>query len=163
MITLIAALAENRAIGLQGDLIYHLPADLRHFKELTTGHTIVMGRRTFESLPKGALPNRRNIILSRKEGISYVNAETYASFQEALNTCGEGEEIFVIGGASVYEEALPFADRLELTHILDTPKEADVFFPEIDYGQWKKVREELHEESLPYVFASYVRKTAKGK
>lgn len=158
MITLIAALAENRAIGLRGDLIYHLPADLHRFKELTTGHTIVMGRRTFESLPKGALPNRRNIVLSRKEGMSFVNAETYASFQEALNTCQEDEHVFVIGGASVYEEALPLADYLELTHILDAPKEADVFFPEIDYNQWEVIKQEAHEDTLPYVFASYKRK-----
>ena len=108
MISIIAAIAENNAIGLKGKLLYWLPADLRRFKALTTGHTVIMGRKTFESLPGGALPNRRNVVLSRREQ-NFPGAERFASLAEALASCPAHEDIYIIGGASVYAEALPLA------------------------------------------------------
>lgn len=163
MISIIVAIAANRAIGLRGGLIYRLSADLRRFKSLTTGHTVVMGRRTFESLPKGALPNRRNIVLSRTAGAgAFPGAEAFPSLEAALAACAAEEQVFVIGGASVYAEALPLADRLCLTHLDATPAEADVFFPEYDAGEWLCVSSESHEadekNEVPYTFADYVRR-----
>lgn len=148
MITIIAAIAENNAIGLNGKLLYWLPADLRRFKALTTGHTIIMGRKTFESLPKGALPNRRNIVLSRSKR-DFPAAETFASLNEALAACNlsEGaEDVYIIGGASVYAEALPLADRLCLTEVHDTPNEADAFFPKFNREEWNVTFREAHEK-----------------
>ena len=126
-ISIIVAIAENHAIGFENKLLYWLPNDLKRFKALTTGHTIIMGRRTFESLPKGALPNRRNIVLSRQD-LEFAGAERYASLEAALAQCADDEEVFIIGGASVYQEAMPLADKLCITHISDTPTEADAFF-----------------------------------
>ena len=119
MITIIAAVARNRAIGFENKLIYWLPNDLKRFKALTTGHTIVMGRNTFLSLPKGALPNRRNIVLSRTKR-ELPGCETYASIDEALRHCRNDEDIYIIGGASVYRQAMKLADRLCLTEVDDT-------------------------------------------
>lgn len=161
MITLIAAVAQNGAIGLNNGLLYRLPNDLRRFKALTTGHTVVMGRKTFESLPKGALPNRRNIVLTRKADAAFAGAECFHSLEEALAAC-PGEEVFVIGGASVYEEALPKADRLCLTHVADTPAEADAFFPTFNPQAWQTERKEAHEaderHAVDYTFVDYVRR-----
>ena len=120
MINIIAAVAKNRAIGFENKLIYWLPNDLKRFKALTTGHTIIMGRNTFLSLPKGALPNRRNIVLSRTQK-DFPRCDTYASLKEALAHCTPEEDVYIIGGASVYRQALPLADRLCLTEIDDTP------------------------------------------
>lgn len=158
MVTIIAAIAENRALGLQGDLLYYIKPDLQRFKQLTTGHTIIMGRRTFESLPKGALPHRRNIVLSQREGLTCTGAEVFPSLSSALAACTDEASVFIIGGASVYAEALPQADRLELTHVLDTPTEADVFFPEVDWNEWELIFEERHEGTPTYIFATYQRR-----
>lgn len=141
-IRIIAAVARNRAIGFENKLLYWLPADLKRFKALTTGHTIIMGRNTFRSLPKGALPNRRNIVLSRTES-HFEGCDCYASLEEALAHCAEDEEVYIIGGASVYAEALRVASRLCLTEIDDTPAAADVFFP--PYDEWTPVWREEHE------------------
>ena len=161
MITLIAAVASNNAIGFQNKLLYWLPNDLKRFKALTTGHTIIMGRRTFESFPKGALPNRRNVVLSRA-GATFPGAETFPSLDAALAACQEEEDIYIIGGASVYEQALPQADRLCLTEISDTPQEADAFFPNFSREDWKVVLKEDHEaderHAHPYCFVDYIRK-----
>ena len=158
MINVIAAVARNRAIGLDNKLLYWLPNDLRRFKALTTGHTIIMGRRTFESLPKGALPNRRNIVLTRSQQ-QFPGAETFPTLTAALAACQTDEEVYIIGGASVYRQALPLADRLCLTEIDDTPQEADAFFP--DYSDWVVEREETHEpderHAYRYRFVDYVR------
>ena len=158
MINIIAAVAQNRAIGYQNKLIYWLPNDLKRFKALTTGHTIIMGRRTFESLPKGALPNRRNIVLTRSQH-TFPNCEVYASLQEALKHCQEDEEVFIIGGASVYQQAMAVADRLCLTEINDTPKDADTFFP--SYDDWKVIQKETHSKddkhAFEYAFIDYIR------
>lgn len=126
MITIIAAVAKNRAIGNENKLIYWLPNDLKRFKALTTGHTIIMGRNTFLSLPKGALPNRRNVVLSRTRG-DFHGCDTFSSLDEALASCSPDEDVYIIGGASVYEQALVFADRLCLTEVDDIPAQADAF------------------------------------
>lgn len=111
---------------------------MKRFKALTTGHTVIMGRKTFDSLPKGALPNRRNIVLSRQDGLVCAGAECFTSLEEALAHCNAEEEIFIMGGASVYKEALPLTHRLYITLVHDTGKQADAFFPEIDEKYGKK-------------------------
>lgn len=159
-ISIIVAIAQNGAIGFENKLLYWLPNDLKRFKALTTGHTIIMGRKTFESLPKGALPNRRNIVLSR-QNIEFPGAERYASLQAALEQCRADEEIFIIGGASVYRESMPLADKLYITHIENTPQEADAFFPVIDPSVWKETAQEVHEadekHAHAYRFSDYER------
>ena len=126
MISMIAAIARNRAIGLHNKLLYWLPDDLKRFKSLTTGHTIIMGRKTFESFPKGALPNRRNIVLSRNASATFPGAETFGSLEEALAHCPPEEEVFIIGGESVYQAALPsptnsISPRLKTPHVKQMP------------------------------------------
>ena len=157
-INIIAAVARNRAIGFQNKLLYWLPNDLKRFKQLTTGHTIIMGRKTFDSLPKGALPNRRNVVLSRSTA-TIPGCDVYTSLSEALSHCSADEDIYLIGGASVYKEALPLADRLCLTEIDDTPKEADAFFPE--YDGWKVETREDHDidekHEYKYSFVDYIK------
>ncbi len=145
-LSIIVAIAKNNAIGLNNKLIYWLPNDLKRFKSLTTGNTIIMGRKTFESLPKGALPNRRNIVLSRTGKPSdFSGAELYCCLDDALATCKDDSEVFIIGGASLYAKAFPIADRLCLTCVDDTPKEADTFFPAFDATAWKETFREEHE------------------
>ncbi len=157
-ITIIAAVARNRAIGHENKLIYWLPNDLKRFKALTTGHTIIMGRRTFLSLPKGALPNRRNIVLSRT-ATTFPGCEAFQSLDEALAACHEDEDVYIIGGASVYAEAIGRADRLCLTEIDDTPAAADTFFP--PYDGWRETQRENHEtderHAFRYAFVDYER------
>ena len=160
MLSIIVCIAKNNAIGLDNKLLYHLRADLRHFKELTTGHTVIMGRRTFESLPKGALPNRRNIVLTRQDRC-FPGTETFPSLHEALAHCNDKEEVFIIGGASVYAEALPLAQKLYLTIVDDFPPEADTFFPTIAKNEWKensRVHYEADEQNdKPFDFVDLVR------
>ncbi len=160
-ISIIVAMARDRGIGLGNRLLYRLPNDLKRFKSLTTGHTVVMGRNTFESLPKGALPNRRNIVLSRREGAVFEGAECYASLEMALSSCRADEQVFIIGGACVYREALPLATRLYVTFIEDASKEADTFFPLIDEVVWKEISREIHhpdeKHPYPYCFIDYRR------
>ncbi len=157
-INLIAAVARNRAIGYNNKLIYWLPNDLKRFKQLTTGNTIIMGRKSFESLPNGALPNRRNIVLSRSPKC-FPDCECYTSIDEALSHCNNEEEVYIIGGASIYEQSMGRADRLLLTEIDDVPAEADAFFP--SYEDWKEVKREEHntDEKHPfrYAFVDYIR------
>lgn len=158
-ISIIAAVARNRAIGKDNKLLYWLPDDLKRFKTLTTGHTIIMGRRTFESLPKGALPNRRNIVLSRTQH-DFPGCDTYSSLDEALEHCSENEDIYIIGGAEVYAQALPLANRLCLTEIHDMPDDADAFFP--PYDDWHEISREEHaadeRHAYPFAFVDYERK-----
>ena len=137
-LALIAAIANNNAIGFENKLIYWLPNDLKRFKELTTGHTIIMGSNTFRSLPKGALPNRRNIVLSRKES-EFPGCETFSSLEEALANCNDTELVYVIGGELLYRTALPLADILCLTEIDDTPENADAFFPDFTRNEWEVI------------------------
>ena len=160
MISIIAAVAKDRAIGYKNKLIYWLPNDLKRFKVLTTGHTIIMGRNTFLSLPKGALPNRRNIVLSRSAK-AFEGCDVYASLEEALQHCAKDEDVYIIGGASVYQQALAIADRLCLTEIDDTPAEADTFFPPYA-DDWKESAREDHDidekHAYRYSFVDYIRK-----
>jgi dihydrofolate reductase len=158
MISIIAAVARNRAIGYENKLIYWLPNDLKRFKALTTGHTIIMGRNTFLSLPKGALPNRRNIVLTRSQK-AFPGCDVFASLEDALAHCNKDEDVYIIGGASVYRQALPLANRLCLTEINDTPEKADTFFP--PYDDWKEISREDHEKDerheYEYSFVDYIK------
>jgi dihydrofolate reductase len=161
-ISIIAAVARNRAIGFQNKLIYWLPNDLKRFKQLTTGHTILMGRHTFESLPKGALPNRRNCVLTTTVD-SLPGCECFSTWDAFLATCSPDEHIYIIGGAALYAALIDKADRLCLTEIDDTPAEADTFFP--DYSDWKEVWRESHEaderHAHDYAFVDYGRANEK--
>ena len=160
-LALIAAIARNNAIGFGNKLIYWLPNDLKRFKELTTGHTIIMGSNTFRSLPKGALPNRRNIVLSRKEN-EFPGCETFSSLEEALANCNETELVYVIGGEMLYRTALPLADILCLTEVDDTPQEADAFFPEFSRNEWEVIEKEEYmtdeKHAFNYRFVTYLRR-----
>lgn len=132
MIRIIAAIDRHGAIGAGGDLLFHIKEDMRHFRRLTTGNTVVMGRRTFESLPGGALPARRNIIVSAS-GYRAEGAETAASLEEALRMAADGPgDTFIIGGGTVYAAALPYTDRLDLTVIDAVHPGPDTFFPTFD-------------------------------
>lgn len=161
-ISIIAAISLNRAIGNNNKLIYWLPNDLKRFKALTTGHTIIMGRKTFESLPKGALPNRRNIVLSKQADIQFPGTEVFPSLEEAIEHCRQDEDIFIIGGESIYRQAIKTANRIHLTEVQDQISEADAFFPEINPEVWKETSREVHhidEKHLyPYTFIDYCRK-----
>lgn len=158
---IIVCIARNRAIGLDNHLLYHLREDMKHFKALTTGHTVLMGRRTFESLPKGALPNRRNIVLTRQP-LHWPGAEVFSSLEKALLHCTDNEEVYVIGGYSVYKEALPLAMTLELTLVHDTPAQADTFFPEWNADEWLETSREHHDANeqndRPFDFITLARK-----
>lgn len=151
MISMIAALARNGAIGNRNKLLYWLPDDLKRFKALTTGHTIVMGRKTFESFPKGALPNRRNIVLSRTQA-SLPGAEVFPTLQDAMRSCAQDDEIFIIGGETLYRQCIGMADRLYLTQVDDEPREADAFFPNINSEEWEVVRDEFHGTDERHVY-----------
>ena len=146
----IAAVAQNRAIGYQNKLLYWLPNDLKNFKLLTSGHTIIMGRNTFESLPKGALPNRKNVVLTQ-QNITLEGCEVYHSLEEALSACQNDEKVFILGGGKVYEQCLDFADELILTEVNDVPEHADTFFP--DDKEWKEKSREHHEKDEKHAFA----------
>ncbi len=158
-INIIAAVAKNRAIGFQNKLIYWLPNDLKRFKALTTGHTIVMGRNTYLSLPKGALPNRRNVVLSTTVS-ELPGCDVYPTLDAALQSCRPDEEVYIIGGARVYEQAISMADRLCLTEVDDTPAQADAFFPDYSEG-WHLVNKEAHPKderhTFKYAFTDYER------
>lgn len=147
-LSIVVAMARDRAIGRDNDLLWRLPSDLRRFRALTTGNTILMGRRTWDSLPNGALPERRNVVISRTI-TSLPGAEVYASTSEALNALeasSEAEaEIFVIGGGQLYRELLPLCDRLYLTEVEAEYPDADTHFPELDPTQWR----EIHREHCP--------------
>lgn len=141
-IVIIAAVARDGAIGRRGDLLYHISADLRRFKELTMGCPVIMGRKTFESLPKGALPGRRNIVITRNPAFSAPDTETAVSLDTAVTNIENSAKVcFVIGGGQVYRDAIAMAHRLELTMIEAGCDDADTFFPEIDPTVWKTVGE----------------------
>lgn len=160
-LALIAAIARNNAIGFENRLIYWLPNDLKRFKALTTGHTIIMGSNTFRSLPKGALPNRRNIVLSRKES-SFPEAETFHTLEDALANCSNEEIVYIIGGEMLYRTAMPLADILCLTEVDDTPENADAFFPEFNRREWEVIEKEQfgkdEKHSFDYSFVTYARR-----
>lgn len=137
LINIIVAIASDGAIGRGGDLLFYVSDDLKHFKQLTLGHPIIMGRRTFQSLPKGALPGRRNIVItSQTDTLTFPGAETFPSLRQAIDACHDVDEIFIIGGASIYSQAIDIADRIYLTRFDRTDPDADVFFPDIDPCHW---------------------------
>ncbi|MCC8154020.1 MAG: dihydrofolate reductase [Tannerellaceae bacterium] len=160
-VSIIAAIAEHNAIGKNQQLLCHLPNDLKRFKELTSGHAIVMGRKTFKSLPKGALPNRKNIILTSIPDAGFVDCFACESMEDALDICEKEDEVFMIGGAMVYKQALERADKMYLTYIHHTFDGADTFFPEINYADWKEVEREDHpaddKHPYPYSFVTFER------
>lgn len=157
-ITLIVAKDLNSGIGKNNSLLCYLPADLKHFKSLTETHTIIMGRKTFDSLPKGALPNRRNIVVSRQTGLRLENCEVFPSLEDAFAACGPDEKVFVLGGASIYEQSIANATCLEITEI-DSRFDADVFFPPIDTTVWEVVKKQKcnidEKNKYPYTFITY--------
>lgn len=178
MLSIIACISKvHRAIGYKNRLLYAIPSDMTRFRMLTTGHTIIMGRKTFESLPNGALPNRRNIVISKtREQITGCevcssleealaarkeeagNKEAAAS-KEAIGSKEASDECFIIGGASIYEQALPFADKLYLTIVEKEPAHADTFFPEINPAEWEVTEKEMRNENgLPFTFLTLYRK-----
>lgn len=158
MIAIVVALSANRVIGRDGQLPWRLPADLRRFRELTTGHAVVMGRRTFESLPPRfrPLPERRNLVLSSDPAYRAAGAEVYPTLEAALEACGE--DCFVIGGGVTYAQALPRARRVYATHV-DGEIDGDAYFPELAAAQWRRVEqgETLRENDQAYSFAVYER------
>ncbi len=159
ILTLIAAVAKNGVIGKDNRLPWHLPADLRHFKALTTGHAVIMGRKTWESLPEKfrPLPGRQNIVVTRNATYAASGATVAGSLPDAV-AAAAGEEAFVIGGAELYQVALPLADRLQLTEI-DAEFDGDTWFPARDPRQWREVAREMHrDETGPgYAFVRYDR------
>ncbi len=164
MLNIIVAIDEQNAIGKEGSLLCHLSADLKHFKALTTGHTVVMGSRTYLSLPRRPLPNRRNVVLTRQDAALFEGTEIVRSIEEivAMNNqkmpdtpIDTDNEIFIIGGGQVYEQMLPYADRLYLTRIHHTFPDADTFFPAIDMNSWQLVSRETFsaDDNNPYDFS----------
>ena len=162
MISIIVAIAENNEIGRKGDLLCHLPNDLKHFKQTTSGCTVIMGKRTFFSLPKHPLPNRRNIVITDIQGETFEGAEAAYSIEEAVKMADSDAENFIIGGGMVYRQFMPLADKLYITHIHHSWEDADTFFPIIEPEEWRKVSEEPHfaDEKNPfdYTFTEYIRK-----
>lgn len=143
-ISIIVAIAKDNGIGKDNRLLWHIPADLKRFKRITSGHTVIMGKNTFHSLPGGPLKNRRNIVISDNTKDQFEGCETVYSVEEALRSCDKHRENFVIGGASVYRQFLPYASKLYLTRV-DKSSEADTFFPEINPVEWEEVSREVPE------------------
>ncbi|MDE6046222.1 MAG: dihydrofolate reductase [Alistipes sp.] len=159
MISIIVAIAENGVIGDKNRLLWHIREDLQHFKARTTGHPVVMGRKTYESLGR-PLPGRRNVVITRQE-LTIAGCETVHSLDEALALFGPDEEIFIIGGAQIYAEALPRADRFYLTRV-EHSYEGDTRFPDWNLSDWRLVASERFEKGAdypyPFVFETYERR-----
>jgi dihydrofolate reductase len=160
MITLIAAAAENNALGKDNDLLWHLPEDFKRFKQITSGHYIIMGRKTFESFPK-PLPNRTHIIITRQKEYLADGCLVVHSLEEALEISPQNEEVFIIGGAQIYKQALPFADKIDLTRV-HIELDADAFFPEFNTSEWNLVFSEKHfkdeKHQYDFTFETYLKK-----
>lgn len=137
-VTIIAAVTLDNALGRQGQLLYRISADMRRFRHTTTGHTIIMGRKTFESFPAGPLPDRRNIVVTRNPAYHPEGTETYPDIETALEKAAEGStHIYIIGGGEIYRQTLNLASRLDLTVINATCPDADTHFPTLDHNQWQ--------------------------
>ncbi|MCP9198559.1 dihydrofolate reductase [Gramella sp. GC03-9] len=160
MLTIIAAAAENNALGKDNDLVWHLPDDFKRFKRLTSGHHILMGRKTFESFPK-LLPDRTHVIITRKENYNPEDTLVVHSLEEAIRVSKLDDQPFIIGGGEIYEMGMEYADRIELTRV-HAKFEADTFFPEIDESKWKLVKEQFHEKDEKhdhsFTYLTYERK-----
>ncbi len=161
-IIIIVAVDEKLAIGIDGDQPAYISGDLKRFKQLTTGHAIVMGRKTFDALPKGALPNRRNIVMTRESNLQLQGCEIAHTVDEVLQLCEGEDKLFVIGGGQIYKSFIAKADRLLITRIHQTFDHADTWFPEIESDQWisKEVGEVLGDEKsgLSYHYEEFERK-----
>ncbi|MBK3517424.1 dihydrofolate reductase [Carboxylicivirga marina] len=142
ILSMIVAIDQNNGIGKGDDQLAYISADLKRFKALTTGHTILMGRKTFEALPKGALPKRRNVVITRQSGYNAPGADVVNSLDAALALCQNDDKVFVIGGGEIYSTFLPKTDELYLTLIHHAFDEATVFFPKIEPGEWNVEHEE---------------------
>jgi len=156
IVTIVVAISENHVIGKDNKLLWYLPNDLKHFKNITTGHTVIMGRKTYESVGK-PLPKRRNIIITR-QAITIEGCEVVNSIEAALALCVNEDEVFIVGGAEIYKQALKLTNRIYLT-IVHKEFDGDSFFPEINTQEWKEVYHEDHEpdekNALPYSFITY--------
>ena len=160
MLTIIAAAAENNALGKDNQLVWHLPEDFKRFKSLTSGHYIIMGRKTFESFPK-PLPNRTHVIISRQKDYQAPEGCIVVSdLQEAINACPKDEEVFIIGGGQIYKQSIDLVDKIDLTRV-HTTVEADTFFPEIDETKWELIFEEFHpkdeKHNFDFTFLTYIK------
>lgn len=160
MITVIAAVAENNALGKENQLLWHLPDDFKRFKTLTSGHYIIMGRKTFESFPK-PLPNRTHVIISRQANYQPEGCIVVNSLEQAIEACPKTEEVFIIGGGEIYRQSIAVADKLDLTKV-HASFEADTHFPEIDPSQWQLIFEEHHPKDerhdYAFTFQTFTRK-----
>lgn len=161
-ISLIVAMASNNAIGNDNSLLFHLPGDLKRFKAITSGHTIIMGRKTLLSLPKWPLPDRRHIVLSNDHAAKFPGCETVSSVEEALKKVKDEKEAFVIGGGSIYRQFYPLAGKLYLT-LVYKKFEADTFFPGINYAEWEQVSREDHHDQKNNFDYSYIDLIRKNK
>ena len=161
-ISMIVAIDENGGIGLKNNLLAYIPADLKRFKAITTGHNIIMGSNTWLSLPKRPLPDRRNIVITSRSSNEFDGVVLARSIDEAMALLPDGEESFVIGGASIYRQMFPLATRLYLT-LIHKKFEADTFFPEIDYSQWREVeRTEIDNDEKTCFKYTYLTVERKG-
>ena len=160
MITIIAAVAQNNAIGKNNDLLWHLPKDFKRFKEVTSGHYIIMGRKTFESFPK-PLPNRTHVVISRQKNYNPENCIVAESLEDAINKCPKNENIFIIGGGEIYKQAINISDKLDITKV-HHQFEAEVFFPEINLDVWELISEDFHAKDEKHLydfsFQTYIKK-----
>ena len=160
-IAIVVIVDEENGIGKDGDLLCHLPNDLKHFKRLTTGHTIIMGRRTYDSLPKGALPNRTNIVITSDNEQNYPGCIVVRSVDDAISLSKDKEKVFIIGGGKIYNSTLHLANKLYLTRIHHVFDDADTFFPDIDFNNWKLIEEDKHKADenhvYDYSFMSYTK------
>lgn len=148
IVSIIVAVGHRGVIGKGGDLAFHIGADLKHFKEITMGKPVIMGRKTFESLPKGALPGRRNIVVSRNAEWTAPGAERAASLEEALEMTADAPERMIIGGGEIYRQSMPIADRIYLTQIDSDLEDADTYFPEINPCAWNVAEETDYADDL---------------
>ena len=159
MVSIIVAIAQNGTIGDKNALLWHIKEDMRFFRTTTSGHPVIMGRKTFESLGSKPLPKRTNIVITRADR-EFEGALTAHSLEEAIRMAGEDEEIFIMGGAQIYREALSVVDRMYITHV-ERDYEGDSVFPEIDYSQWRLVDVVRHERGEeyehPFEFRTYDR------
>lgn len=151
MITMIAAAGENNELGRDNELVWHLPDDFKRFKQLTTGHHIIMGRKTFESFPK-LLPNRTHIVITRNKNYHQRGVIIVHSMEEALNQAGNDAQPFIIGGGEIYKIGLEFATKIELTRVHGT-FDADAYFPEIPQATWKLISSEEHERDERHAYS----------
>ena len=162
IVSIIVAMAENRVIGQGNAIPWHLPADLAHFKRLTLGHSLIMGRRTFDSLGRRPLPQRRNLIITRQAAYDAAGVGVFDSLDRALGACEGETEVFICGGGQLYKLALPLAARLYLTRIHAIVK-GDVFFPELNLAEWELAEDEYRQadkqNACPFSFQLYLRKS----